>query len=123
MPKYIKITKTQSITYLTEDQDGDYYADKDVVNIHMAALVDLEGLKERDYDLDDMDGDVSDAEYVVVLVDEKGLNEEPIDVDNKTRDEYFPGENESTEEDHEDGYEKPVAGELNAGGEAYGRIV
>jgi hypothetical protein len=128
----IKLTKTQTIIYNVADQDMQYYKEEGVVNVHMAALCDVKSIEDSVFDWDDLESsaDEDDTSYEVVLVEqEDGLNvrEIPVDENNKERDTtLFPEGDDDEEEDadeDDDAPEHPVAGELNAGGEAYGRIV
>lgn len=130
----IKVTRTHSVIYSPTDQDGAWYDENDIVNIHQAALLDVKSLEDGDFELTDIDAVDEDDDWKVVLVeqDSDGLNIRELDVqeNNTDRDEFFPDDDEDEDEDEDDDEldagpnvaEKPVAGELNAGGEAYPRF-
>lgn len=124
----IKITRTSVVEYSAGDQDLAYYLEQDALNIDQIAFKDLADLEEGMVAIDDIDGGGVEHTYEVFLIDDD-LTETAPDATNTERDlELFPldeedDEDEEDEEDEEDDDEKPVAGDLNACGEAYGRVI
>jgi hypothetical protein len=129
MSKRIKITRTQTLVYNPADQDQQEYSEEGVVNIDMAALQDVKWLEQGEFDWSDLvesADDVEEDEFKITIVEqENGVNvtEREVDERNTTRDEdLFPDDEEDEDEEDEEDDEAPVAGELNAGGEAYGNF-
>jgi hypothetical protein len=109
----VRVTRTTVVTYDVTDGDGGYYAEHDVVNVDMAALKDLDDLRDGTISIEDLNGEGGEDTWEIVIVEDNDEEREP-DITNTERDEeHFPKDDDEEEE-------APVAGELNAGGEAYG---
>jgi hypothetical protein len=93
----IRITKTEVLEYSTSScTDASVYRDNDVVNIDMAAGVDLKGLEENQWELADLgdedDGPDTEWKAEIVTYDDKGniVEEREYNEYNTVRDHHFP---------------------------------